>query len=83
MQKEMFRQIGFTIIRNTDDTAFVDIPLYIKVTEVDSNGLTPEERKLVDIVTEIIIKGNELKIADKFASLKKGVKRNEENNIPC
>jgi len=80
MKQEFYRQVGFTILRNNDDTAFIDVPLFIKVTEVNDDGLTPEEEKLIKIISEVIIKGNEQRIADKFTRLKKGVKENGIHN---
>ncbi|MCL2061143.1 MAG: hypothetical protein FWH03_00755 [Firmicutes bacterium] len=81
MKQVFYRQVGFTIFRNEDNTAFIDVPLYVKVTELNENGLTPSEQRMISRVSEVILKDNDQKIKDKIISLKKGV--NENGNDKC
>jgi predicted double-glycine peptidase len=57
MSGEFYIQVGLTTLRQ-DDFIFADIPLYIKVHELQENGLAKMENDLLKTIGEIVAKTN-------------------------
>jgi len=78
-EKELYIRVGLTTLRCPDDIHFVDVPLYIRVKEIQPNGLAMVEEKLLETITEIISKHNENALPDKIKKLKNGGSQNGLN----
>ena len=81
MKSEFYIQVGMTTLRSPDDVYFLDVPIYIKVNEIQPNGLARVEEILLTTMTEIISKHNENKLQDKIKNLKQEV-QNETSLLP-
>jgi hypothetical protein len=66
--KENYVQVAMCILRNADDTSFVDVPVYIKVSELGGNGLAVEEEKLLHKISGVLMSQYEKKILQKLAT---------------
>lgn len=73
-----FQKVAYIGLRNLDGSYLINVPLYIKVSEVNKNGLTDMQEELIHKVSEIMMKRYEKQIGEKIVSLKKGEARDEE-----
>ena len=71
MTNELYIQVGLTTLRSPDDVYFIDVPLYIKVNEVQSSGLARIEESLLKVLNSLVIKKNATKLTEKIENLKK------------
>jgi hypothetical protein len=71
MKQEFFVQVGITTLRSPDDSTLMDVPLYIKVTALNANGLSESKENLLSKISDVLIKQHEKKIMQTLAGLKK------------
>jgi len=74
---ETFQKVAYIGLRNTDGSYLTNVPLYIKVSGVNKNGLTDMQEELIHKVSAIMIKRYEKQIREKIVSLKKGERTDE------
>ena len=77
MKGEYFQKVAFIGLRNPDGTMTLNVPLYVKITELNKNGVPESQQELMDEISEIMIKRYEKQINAYFTSLKKGADENE------
>ena len=73
MKQDFYIQVGLTTLRCQDDVCLVDVPLYIKVHEIQPNGLAQMEEKLLNTVGEIVAKHNGSKTIEKIEKQKRSI----------
>ncbi|MDR1094537.1 MAG: hypothetical protein LBL66_10370 [Clostridiales bacterium] len=81
MKGEYYQKVAFIGLRNPDGTMTFNVPLYVKITEVDKNGVPESQRDLMTQISEIMIKRYEKQISAYFTSLKKGEDENETSIV--
>ncbi|MEG1751935.1 MAG: hypothetical protein RR247_02610 [Clostridia bacterium] len=64
-------------LRNVDGSYLMNVPLYIKVSEVNKNGATQMQEDLVHKISEIMMKHYERQINEEIQRKKKEKKLNE------
>lgn len=74
---ETFQKVAYIGLRNTDGSYLMNVPLYIKVSEVTKNGVTKMQEELIHRVSEIMMKRYEKQINDEFGKKKKEKETNE------
>ena len=55
----------------------INVPLYVKVSELNKSGMTDTQEKVISRITEIMIKRYEKQLSEYFASLKEKSKKEE------
>lgn len=78
-KQQLYIQVGLSTLRTPHDEVLVDVPLYIRVTEIQPNGLAKVEQTLLETIAEIVSKHNENTIVEKIEKLKEN--KNEQNKI--
>ena len=73
-----FQKVAYIGLRNPDGTYLINVPLYVKVSEVNKNGLTEMQEELIHKVSEIMMKQKQKKIGKMILNLKKGEMKDEE-----
>lgn len=53
---ETFQKVAYIGLRNEDGSYLMNVPLYIKVSEVTKNGLTKQQESLIHKISEIMMK---------------------------
>ena len=48
MAQENFQKVAYIALRNTDGSMMINVPLYVKVSELNKNGMTDEQEKLIE-----------------------------------
>ena len=76
MAQEYFQKVAYIAFRNTDGSMMINVPLYVKVSELNKNGMTDEQEKIIERITETMMKRYEKQISAYFT----GLKENKEKN---
>lgn len=74
MAQDFFQKVAYIGLRNDDGSLMINVPLYVKVSELNKNGMTDTQEKMISRITEIMIKRYEKQLSEYFASLKKSKK---------
>ena len=74
MAQECFQKVAYIGLRNSDGSMMLNVPLYVKVAELNKNGMTDTQEKIIHRISEIMTQRYERQISEYFASLK------QENN---
>ena len=80
MAQELFEKVAYIALRNTDGSMMINVPLYVKVSELNKNGMTDEQEKLIERITETMTKRYEKQISAYFTGLKEN-KKNQFGGI--
>jgi hypothetical protein len=78
-EKEYYQKVAYIGLRNPDGSMMLNVPLYVRVSEVNRNGMTDMQEELMHRISEIMIERYEQQISEYMASLKKGEVGNETN----
>lgn len=77
MAQEFFQKVAYIGLRNDDGSLMINVPLYVKVSELNKNGMTDTQEKMISRITEIMIQRYEKQLSEYFASLKEKSKQEE------
>ena len=80
MAQEYFQKVAYIALRNTDGSIMINVPLYVKVSELNKNGMTDEQEKIIERITETMMKRYEKQISAYFTGLKEN-KKNQFGGI--
>lgn len=70
MEKELYQVVAYIALRNKDGSPMISVPLYVKVTELNKNGMTDAQESVMHRISEIMIKRYDKQIREYMASLK-------------
>lgn len=79
MGKELYQAVAYVALRNKDGSLMINVPLYVKVSEINKSGMTETQEKVMHRVSELMIKRHEKQLSDYFA----GIKATENNIATC
>lgn len=77
MAQEFFQKVAYIGLRKTDGSLMINVPLYVKVSELNKSGMTETQEKVMHRISEIMIKRYEKQLSKYFSSLKQ--KSDKEN----
>lgn len=75
---EFYQKVAYIGLRNTDGSYLLNVPLYVKVSEINKNGLTDMQEELIHRISDVMMRRYEKQIGEHIANLKKGVECNEK-----
>lgn len=75
MANELFQKVAYIGLRQPDGTMMLNVPLYVKVSELNKSGMTDTQEKVIDRIAEIMIKRYDKQLSEYFASLKENSKK--------
>ena len=78
MAQELFQKVAYIGLRNADGSFMLNVPLYVKVSELNKNGMTDTQEKVLHRISEIMIQRYEKQLSEYFAGLKRA--NNENKN---
>ena len=55
MAQEFFQKVAYIGLRNTDGSLMLNVPLYVKVSELNKSGMTDTQEKVMRRISEIMI----------------------------
>ena len=58
MEKDIYQTAAYIALRQKDGPPMINVPLYVKVSEVNKNGMTEAQESVMHRVSEIMIKRN-------------------------
>ena len=56
MAQELFQKVAYIGLRNADGSFMLNVPLYVKVSELNKNGMTDTQEKVLHRISEVMIK---------------------------
>lgn len=68
---ELYQKIAYIGLQNKDGSLLLNVPLYVKVSELNKSGMTETQEKIISQISEIMIKRYEKQLSEYFSSLKK------------
>ena len=71
MEKELYQAVAYIALRNKDGSPMINVPLYVKVSEINKNGMTGAQESVMHRISEIMIKRNQKQLSDYFANANK------------
>lgn len=74
---EAYQKVAYIGLRNSDGSYQLNVPLYVKLSEVGKNGVSEQQEELVHKISQIMMKQYE----SKFAEFIKSHKPVQENKI--
>ena len=77
MANDLFQKVAYIGLRQPDGTMMLNVPLYVKVSELNKSGMTETQEKVIDCIAEIMIKRYEKQLSEYFASLKENSKKED------
>ena len=69
-QQGNYSQVAFIGLRKLDGSMLLGVPLYVKVNEVNANGMTASQEELMHRISEVMIERYESQISEYMATLK-------------
>lgn len=70
MAQEHFQKVAYIGLRNSDGSMMLNVPLYVKVAELNKNGMTNTQEQVLHRISEVMNKRYEKQISEYFTSLK-------------
>jgi hypothetical protein len=70
ISNEAYQKVAYIGLRNEDGSYLLNVPLYVKVSEVNINGLTDMQEELIHKISEIMMHRYERQISEKIKKLK-------------
>lgn len=77
MANETFGKVAYIGLKQPDGAMMINVPLYVKVSELNKSGMTDTQEKVISRITEIMNKRYEKQLSEYFASLKEKSKKEE------
>ncbi len=77
MANETFVKVAYIGLKQPDGAMMINVPLYVKVSELNKSDMTDTQEKVISRITEIMIKRYEKQLSEYFASLKEKSKKEE------
>ena len=75
MANDTFLKVAYIGLKQPDGAMMINVPLYVKVSELNKSGMTDTQEKVISRITEIMIKRYEKQLSEYFASLKENSKK--------
>ena len=71
MGKELYQVVAYIALRNKDGSPMINVPLYVKVSEINKNGMTETQESVMHRISLLMIKRNEKQLSEYFANVNK------------
>ncbi len=69
-----YQKIAYVALRNADGSYMLNVPLYIRLDDLNKNGVSDQQEELIHKVSEIMTGRYEKQIAEHIAALKQAKK---------
>jgi len=80
MDKGFLQKVAYIGLRNADGSMMLNVPLYVRVSELNKNGVTDMQEEVMHRISEAMIRRHEKQISEYMANLKKGADGNDGND---
>ena len=71
MEKEYYQAVAYIALRNKDGSPMINVPLYVKVSEINKSGMTETQESVIYRISALMIKRNEKQLSDYFTNANK------------
>jgi len=80
MKQEYYQKVACIGLKNLDGSLMLNVPLYVKVNELNKNGMTDMQESLIRKVSGTMMKHYDKQISNYMVNLKHGVSQNMAYN---
>lgn len=70
-EKELYQKVAYIRFRNPDGSYRINVPLYVKVSELNKNGMTDMQEELIHKISEKMMRRYERQISEFIAGASK------------
>ncbi len=77
MKGEFYQKVAYIGLRNPDGSLLINVPLYVKVSEVNKNGMTDGQEEILHRISEVMIRRYEKQLSEYFQKRKREKRENE------
>lgn len=74
---ENLQKVAYIGLRNKDGSFLLNVPLYVKVSDLNKNGVTDQQEELIHRISDIMLARYEKQIAEHIAALENKKKENQ------
>ena len=67
---EQYQKVAYIGLRNEDGSFLMSVPLYIRVTDLNKNGVTVQQEELIHKISAVMLSRYEKQIAEHITQLK-------------
>ena len=78
MAQELFQKVAYIGLRNADGSFMLNVPLYVKVSELNKNGMTAAQEKIIPRISEIMIGRYENQFNEYYSSLQENTEKERQ-----
>ena len=68
MGKELYQAVAYVALRNKDGSPMINVPLYVKVSEINKSGMAEAQESVMHRISAIMIKRNDKQLFYYFAN---------------
>ena len=79
--EEMYQKVAYIGLRNLDGSYLTNVPLYVKVTELNANGLTDMQEELIHRISSIMLQRYQQQFSEFIGNKKASKKLLEEKSV--
>lgn len=79
--EEMYQKVAYIGLRNPDGSYLTNVPLYVKVTELNANGLTDMQEGLIHRISSIMLQRYQQQFSEFIGNKKASKKLLEEKSV--
>jgi hypothetical protein len=70
MKGEYYQKVAYIGLQNPDGSMLLNVPLYVKVDELNKNGMTDMQEELIHRISGVMTQRYERQISEYMAALK-------------
>lgn len=78
MNNELYQKVAYIGLRNDDGSFLINVPLYIRVSDLNKHGVTDQQEELVHRISDVMLRQYNKQISAHIAQLKEN-KKGEQN----
>ena len=69
IRDESYQKVAYIGLRNPDGSYLLNVPLYVKISEVNINGMTDMQEELIHRISTIMLRYYEKQISEKITKI--------------
>lgn len=68
--EQQFQKITYIALRRNDGSLLINVPLFVRVADLQANGISDSQEQLLHRISEIMCRHYEQRLTDHFSKLK-------------
>ncbi len=68
--ERQFQKIAYIILRQNNGSLLINVPLFVRVTDLQANGISDNHEQLMHRISELMCRHYEQRLTEHFSKLK-------------